>query len=371
LRKILFFVESLGGGGAEKILTDICRHIDKARFDVTVLSVSAGGVYWDAIVRSGVCVRSVFGRVGGLLYRARYHALVKLPPRLAHFLFVRGCFDTEIAFVEGLATRVISGAPRKRTRLAWVHTDPIAHPHADARYRSKNSHRSAYQRFDGVFCVSEHVRGAFTQKFGSLPGLVVQYNPIDAQAIRARAAEALPDMAYPGGDVLRVIATGRLAPVKGFDCLLRVCAQLRAENHTFSLLILGEGNERSALESLICEHHLDACVRLCGFCENPYPALRGADLYVSASRAEGFSTAAAEALVLGVPVCATDCAGMREVLGGEDCGVLCKPGEEALLYALRSLLSDPGKREALREGAVRRGNQFSMDARMREIEALL
>ncbi len=381
MRRVLFFIESLGQGGAEKILVDLCGHIDRSRFDVTLLVVSEGGAHWDAAARSGVRLRCLFTRAAaesaglrGLWYRVRYHLLRRLPPRMAHLLFIRGRYDTEAAFAEGLATRLISRAGKRCRKLAWVHIDPIGDPHADFLFNSRVEQEEAYRRFDRVLCVSSGVRAAFENKFGPLPNLAVQYNPVDTESIRRRANESADPWNAAFSEVggrLRMLCIARLVKAKGVDRLLRACARLRAEGHAFSLLILGEGPMRGELETIIEDGKLGDCVRLAGYLPNPYPALRGTDLYVCASYAEGFSTAATEALVLGKPICSTDCAGMREVLGDQPCGLLTENTEEGIYAGLRTLLSVPARVEELRAAALRRGKEFSLAARLDEIEQML
>lgn len=78
---------------------------------------------------------------------------------------------------------------------------------------------------------------------------------------------------------------------------------------------MGEGTDREKLEQYIKQHHLETCVRLSGFHTNPYPYLAKADLFVCSSRAEGYSTVITEALILGLPIITTRCAGMQELLG--------------------------------------------------------
>ncbi|MDR3313791.1 MAG: glycosyltransferase, partial [Oscillospiraceae bacterium] len=284
MRRVLFFMESLGQGGAEKIIVDLCSHIDRSRFAATLLVVSEGGANWEAALQSGVRLRCIFRRaqaeatgLRGLRYRVRYHLLRRLPPRWAHRLFLRGRYNTEIAFTEGLATRVVSGAPKRRRKLAWVHIDPLSDPHADPLFEDRAAQREAYRRFDRVLCVSGSVQTAFAQKFGALPALGVQYNPVDAEAIRRRAAEPAPPWAadFPAaGDCgLRLLCIARLVIAKGVDRLLRVCARLRAEQFVFTLLVLGEGSQRGELEEIIAAGGLADCVRLAGFRANPYPAL--------------------------------------------------------------------------------------------------
>ena len=89
------------------------------------------------------------------------------------------------------------------------------------------------------------------------------------------------------------------------------------------LLILGEGEDRPALETLVWQLGLEQDVRLAGFVQNPYPYLAQAHLFVLPSRWEGLPTVLVVALYLGAPIVATDCpGGSREILCGGQYGTL-------------------------------------------------
>ena len=69
------------------------------------------------------------------------------------------------------------------------------------------------------------------------------------------------------------------------------------------------------MEQYIKQHHLETCVRLSGFHTNPILTWQKPNLFVCSSRAEGYSTVITEALILGLPIITTRCAGMQELLG--------------------------------------------------------
>jgi glycosyltransferase involved in cell wall biosynthesis len=105
-----------------------------------------------------------------------------------------------------------------------------------------------------------------------------------------------------------VLAVGRLTDQKAFDVLIRAFALVR-KNRPARLLILGEGENRLALECLIRELGLAQDVDLMGFVQNPYLYMAHTSLFVLPSRWEGLPTVLIEALYLGAPVVATDCPG--------------------------------------------------------------
>ena len=112
-------------------------------------------------------------------------------------------------------------------------------------------------------------------------------------------------------------------------------------------------------------------MKLLGFVDNPYRLMSQCDLFVCSSVAEGFSTAATEALILGLPVVTTDCSGMEELLGKEECGLIVDNDEEALYKGLDAILMNPGRIEKMKISARKRGEHFSMDRLMPPILAIL
>lgn len=153
-----------------------------------------------------------------------------------------------------------------------------------------------------------------------------------------------PDHAPP-----RLIAMGRLEPVKGFDLLIRASALLKDRGLAHELIIIGEGREHQALQHLIDSLGVSGQVTLAGFIENPQAILAGADAFVLSSRFEGSGgTVLFEALTHGVPVIATDCTtGPRTVLDDGRFGDLVPvENPDALAGAIQSFLIDPGPLQA-------------------------
>jgi glycosyltransferase involved in cell wall biosynthesis len=365
--KVLFFIESLAGGGAEKILSVIARHIDKSRFDVTVATVTAAGVHVEA-VRREVGFRPMIRTRNRVFYSLIYHLIYYvLPAGWVYRMFLPHGNDVEVAFCEGFATRVIARGRAPR-RIAWVHIDLEANPWTQrCVYRSIVQERRAYARFHAVVCVSARVREAFEHRF-DLPARVI-HNPVDSEAIRRGATEFTP---LREAGVPLFVSVGRLAEQKGYDRLIPIVAGLIAGGHDLRLWILGEGPEREPLEKLVAAHNLHKFVTLWGYVENPYPYVAAADWFVCSSRSEGFSTVMTEALVLGTPVVTVECAGTRELFGRSgEWGMVVANDDGALLAAMSEILKKPQLRKHYHIQAARRGADFSISPSMVAIEDIL
>lgn len=367
--KVLFLVESLSGGGAEKILSGLVRGLDRDRFDVTVCTVVDCGPYREEVRKYARYRTIVGGR--GLLYRIRYALVYRfLPAAWIYKWNIAGDYDVEAAFTEGLPTRLLAAAPEgKSWKIAWVHVDLEARPWTQGVvFRSLEEEKKAYARFQSVVHVSQTVREAFERRFGAHAGSVVLHNPVDRDDVRARsaAAEEVPEKKH-----FRFISVGRLEEQKGFDRLIAALARLKERGWKAELVILGEGSRRRELEGQAAALGVAGSVQMPGFRENPYPWMASADLFVCSSRSEGMSTVVTEALALGLPVLAVECSGVREQLGMGRFGRIVENHEEALAGGMEDFLSGRESCSVWRERAALGGDAVVYGKAVRKVEHLL
>jgi glycosyltransferase involved in cell wall biosynthesis len=163
----------------------------------------------------------------------------------------------------------------------------------------------------------------------------------------------------PAGDTggVRLISVGRLVWQKAYPLLLRACARLRERGVDLRLTIIGEGEERQALETLRDQLGLRDRVDLPGAlaAAQVATALRAADLFVLSSVSEGFGMVLLEAMACGLPVVAPELNGLPEVVTDGDDGLLFRPGsDEALARAIEALVADPARRRHMGEAGLRK-----------------
>lgn len=361
-KKILFIIDSLGGGGAEKVLIDLLENIDRDKFDVNLVVLAKIGQLIDKVPKD-VKVKFVFPS------KVIYYAIMFLPPKFLYKLFIKEEYDVEVSFLEGRCTKFGSGSPNKKSRkIAWVHIDLINNHWSKPYFRKLQQEIDCYNKFDKIVCVSNEVKDAFVKMFGIKDKVVFKQNIINDGLIKEKA-NANVDLSMMDKSVPALVTIGRLNHQKGYDRLLRVVKRLNDDNLKFNLYILGEGGERKTLESYIEENNLNN-VNLLGFNSNPYPYLKNADLFVCSSRSEGFSTVISESIILNVPIITTDCAGMKEQLGDSKYGLIVENDENALYEGMKAILTDESLYEKYKESVKARSEIFNMNMLLSQIQEL-
>ncbi|MEM8696126.1 MAG: glycosyltransferase [Pseudomonadota bacterium] len=355
-RHILFAINSLAGGGAERVFATLLAMPvpDAERFRVEAALLDGEPEAYrlpDHIpvhrldCRHGL-VRSV-RRMTGLAKRQRVDLIVAFLTRTN----VAAAFAARLSsrpFI--VSERVDTSAHLATGRFAWI---------------SRWLVRLTYRRAAAIIAVSKGVADTLVRDFGiDRSRISVIFNPVDTKRIEARAAEP-PAFPVRRDDCL---AMGRLVPNKNFALAIEAFAR---SGRSGRLVIIGEGPLRDALRALGDSHGLGERLVLPGFVENPYAILARGGLFILSSNAEGFPNALVEALALGIPAVATDCkSGPAEILEtrvrdaatgfaeGEG-GLLVRPNDVAAMAAAIAQMEDVALRLTLAANGPERVAAFS------------
>ncbi|MBO5066667.1 MAG: glycosyltransferase [Clostridia bacterium] len=360
--KILFYIDTLIGGGAEKVLRTLVSSMDKSKFDITVQTTFKEDT--ENLLSEGIRYKYCYSNkntLSNILFRAEA-ALNTIYP-----LHIKGDYDIEVSYLECASTKIMSGSTNKKAKkLAWVHCDLRKITDDPNSFAEKT--KPWYDKFDKVICVSESVKEAFIEMFGNSPETEVIYNTIDTRSILEKSNENLPDAVTKSK--LTLIMLGRFAPPKNYPRLLKTVKELLDDGFDFDLWILGDGEERPDIEKYISENNLSDSIKLLGFQKNPYPFIKNADLLVCSSNYEGFSTFVTEGLILGKTVVTTNCSGMNELLGNNEFGLITENDDEAFKNGLREILSNPDLLAEYTQKAKIRGKLFSEEKLTADTEDL-
>lgn len=380
-KKVLFFADGLYGGGAEKVLQTLLQHLDKDKFEITLYSMKQEAL--NDLYPQDINYHYVFSlcsESASVWKKLRVRCLNKvklvvyyhLSPTWFYRLFIKGKYDTEVAFIEGYATRIVSGSTNPQSKkIAWVHIDLEQNHWTRIAFQSLNEEDKVYQKFDLVCAVSKTVSDVTQKLFPNIRQSLVIYNPIDEQQIVKKSMETFHNDKWIQSNIT-FISVGRLVHQKGYDRLLPIFKRLVNEGYPISLNILGTGTNKEKLEAYIGENNLSEYISLLGYVNNPYPYMVKSDIFVVSSRSEGFSTVVSEALILGMPIVSTFCAGMDELLGSKsEYGILTKNDSKSLYLGIKKILDDRLLYTSYKEKARRRGERFKIKYLMQSIENIL
>lgn len=367
MKKVLFLIHDLGHGGAEKVLVNMVNNMDRSKFDISVTALFGGGIN-EQFLAPHIHYRAVWKRA----IPGNSHFMKLLSPKQLHRLCVREHYDIEVSYLEGPSARIVSGCADPDTKLAsWIHCTMKSRSDIAKGFRSYEEACRSYRRYDQMAFVSTGVKLAFQKVCPIEKHADVLYNTNESRLILHRAGEAVEDGLFSDEEI-KLVGVGKVLPNKGFDRLARIHCRLRQEGYPLHTYILGEGPQKQEIESYLEQNHASDSFTFLGYQTNPYQYVSKCDLFVCASHAEGFSTAATEALIVGTPVCTVEVSGMKEMLGENDeWGVVTPNSEEALYQGIRRLLDDPALLAHYRKKAAERGKTFSTENTVRAVEDML
>ena len=376
MKRVLFIMPDLPGGGAEKVLIDILRHWDYERCAVTLLLEFANGVY----------VKDVPAQVNLKVLPARIRAFRKaskllkagLASRLCGKMFVSRLrrfagdgYDAIVSFMEGPAVKLHSFLIGKaRRNVSWVHIDMTQKHWSEAYFDGFDDECAAYAKMDEVVFVSKQAKQGFESIFGSIGGgHGVIYNLIDAKEIRS-LARTMPEPDVAGKPFIISMA-GRLNRQKRYDRALEAAAILQSRGCDFELRISGDGELLPEMKEMATQLGMSDKIKFLGFRKPAYADMAAGDVFLNSSEAEGYPLTLCEALCLGLPVVATDVSGAKEILGENEYGIMVRQSPEAIADALMTLYNSPAERERLGTQALLRSESFDVAGTMNKIYSIL
>ncbi|MBI5136930.1 MAG: glycosyltransferase [Nitrospirae bacterium] len=316
--RVLFTIPSLDGGGAERVLVTLLTHLDRARVTPHLALVDARGVHLEKIP-ADVPVTALGGR-GPLAFWRLLRLIWRMRPDVVFSSLT--FYNTLVLLLKPLAPRGVRFIVRENSQPS-IHLPTM--PYGWLRWRL---YPPAHRRADAIVCQSPAMVDEVAAVGVDPERLVCIPNPLDIDAIRAGAPRPDP-YADPHP---RLVAAGRLVPVKGYDLLLDAFATVAAKRPDATLHLLGEGPEAAALKAQAARLNVAHRVRFHGFVADPLPWFEHADLFVMSSRYEGFPNVTLEAMATGTPVVSFDYPGGSPVVDGVN-GWKVPPGDTAALAA--------------------------------------
>lgn len=335
--RIAIFVPSLNGGGTERVMVSLANEFSTRGYDVDLVLAKAQGPYLMDVSSNVHVIDLKAGRIiKALIPLVRYLKRKKPTAMLAamthtNIVAILACMVGRVSTRLVVSERSTISARVERSRDIVARFIYYLVP-------------KLYSRADGIVAVSQASLEDLI-RFTGLPAKTIEfiYNPFEIGRIEVRAHETLDHPWFESGQPPVILAVGRFNEAKDYPNLIHAFAKVR-RNLSVRLLLLGEGELRGMLESLLLEYGLtNDDVQMPGFVTNPFAYLSRCSVFVLSSRYEGLPGALIEAMACGAPVVSTDCpSGPREILEGGCWGKLVPVGDvEALAQAIDAVLTMP------------------------------
>ncbi len=326
-KRLLFVIDSLNVGGAEKSLVTLLNLLDYSRYEVDLQLFAYGGTFEQFLpeevhvlpplsytnflassIRKQILKPRMLAAKMRYSFSIRKKGLLHADKACLYWKTIGKCiekssneYDVAIAYAQGIPTfYTIDKIPAKK-ELAWVNVD------YKLQGETKDYQRGFYEKCDVIVPVSQSAYDVFSTDV--YPEFVhkmrIMWDINDGTMIQ-RMSE-LPSDKPINKDVPVIMTAGRLnKPQKGYDLALEAAKILRDRGVQFRWYAIGDGPYRGEMERFIAENQLQEHFILLGFTANPYSYMRQCDVYVQTSRHEGFGLTIAEARILNRPVVCTN-----------------------------------------------------------------
>lgn len=338
-KRILIIVSEFCIGGTMSSLYSLLSVIDPNRIQVDIFSRVHSGPYFQRMPNCSILPeniwlshtifeRSIFAKIATKILLAIRKVLELVGIDLyAIYHHIGGKqihsdkYDAVIGYDESMA-RLISYFPAKK-RINWIHSDY-------RRFAQGRDETKYYDKIDAVVCVSNYVKGVFSEVYPQYADKVYAiHNIINVEDIRKKAQEPIDDTRFTTG-VFTIVSCGRLDPVKQFSLIPGLAAELKNRAAIpFKWYIIGGGNdtEQQAIKAEIVKHNVQDIVFILGMKKNVYPYIAKSDLYVCTSSSESYPMVVNEAKALLIPVISNRFPSAAESIRDGVDGVICKMEE--------------------------------------------
>ncbi len=348
---VLLVISSLDGGGAARVMTELADNLAEQGFRVVLLTLE------------GVD-RPDFFSVAQTVERRRVQILwpssgiiAKAHSFFRRFLLLRRAIveakpDVVVSFIDTTNIRVLASC-------LFTNIPVIVSERTDPRHHAIGVtwswlRRLLYPAAAKVVVQTSQVAGWMRQEMKGLSIHVIPNAARSSGFIKTKSdGKPIGMPTNRGHDRGRMISVGRLIPSKKLDRLIEGFAKSGLAAEGWDLIIVGDGPEKSHLETLVIRLALSDMIHLVGRQADVARWLAHSDIFVTTSEYEGFPNALLEAMQCGLPCIATDCeSGPADLIESERQGLLIAVNDEqALLSAMTRLAGSPELRECMGRAA--------------------
>lgn len=351
MKKILFVIDSLNCGGAEKSLLALLSALDSTKYEKHLWILNQGGVF-DKIVPGDVIVEKqpeynkmqLYAlRIGQLIFSYRIrHNKKKCHNAELYWKscgrFIKGLkqqYDIAVAYQQGVPTYIVATKISAKKKLAWINVD-IKKGGYNIKYNV-----SFYNKMLWIVCVSDLLESIVRNIMPQFVNRIrCVYDIVSPDLVRDLSKGDVPELKDKPSGRLVLTTVARMATQKNYPLAIQTASLLRQRGVDFTWLFVGNGPNLWQIRRLIKKNGLTDCVYALGLRTNPYPYINACDIYVQTSSYEGFGLTIAEAKILCKPIVSTDFEVVHNQLKDGVNGLITSMTPEALADAICTLAND-------------------------------
>ena len=381
-KNLLFILPSLSGGGAEKSLITLLSLIDYSRYDVDLFLFRREGLFLpnvpgevniidggegyssfdgEAAAYIKKCIKDLrfFDAVNRALYsravasgdrKAVWNCLKKALPK------IKKHYDAAIGYLEGNANYYCVDCVDADIKIGYVHND-YSKLGLDSDFD-----RPFFEKLERIVSVSPECSDVLKKTFPSLAEKVFTVENISSPEALRQLAVGTPEE-YTGAVGKILLTVGRFSPQKGYDTAVDAAKILKDNGVAFRWFAIGKGELKSRIEEKINEYGLQEHFILLGEKSNPYPYIKGCDIYVQPSNFEGKSIAIDEAKAFSKPIVATKFSTVFDQLCDGETALLAEIDAQDVADKITQLINDEALCKKLSDTLVRthKGNEEELE----------
>lgn len=360
--KLLFVIESLNAGGAERSLVTLLNNLNYDKYDVDLQLFVIGGEFYSLVPKNvNILPTPTYFRYTSIKYsnllrkisHPRYlisQIIYSLKIHIGHYnhtqeavIFWKCChscfekldttYDVAIAYAQGVPTFYVADKVKASKKIAWINAVYLP----QGGYLNFISKK--LKKYNYISCVSKIVYENFELLFSSHKHKAVIIKDLLSRSFILKMANMDEPFEYKDKDNI-LLSVGRLSESKGFDLAIEACKILIDRNFKFTWFVIGDGDQKQFLKDKIRQNHLDNVFILLGSKGNPYPYFKKCNYYVQTSKSEGFGLTIAEAKMFAKPIVTTDFSSINLQIKNNQNGLIVSKSPESIAEGIQKLFEN-------------------------------
>lgn len=343
MKKLLFITWSISYGyGTEKSLADILNRFDFSKYSIDILPLfknSNNNILNNNIKVLDSLIDYTKPDLDEKAALDNYYDLLANPVKFNKL--IKEKYDCVIACNHN-APSYFASYMTNTPKVVWIRGDmselnyhnfnPTTVEYSGVK-QEFNMQKNVLKSFENIVVISNVVKKALQENFDITENIYKIPNSVDVNKMKTLSDEKieLPSKAL-------FTTMGRLDNNKNQILLLKAATLVKKYRDDFLIYLLGDGEDKSKLESYIKENNLTDNVKILGFKDNPYPYIKNSVATILTSLSEGFSLALAESVLLDTPIISTNVGIAEELINKYNCGTLIDYDEKNLADTILNYL---------------------------------